>query len=487
MDRASGVLLPVFSLPSKFGIGTMGKEAYEFIDFLKKANQKYWQILPLSPTSAENSPYSGYSTFAGNPYLIDLEELVQKDMLDMKDVENINWNSGDICYENIQKYKCLLLKKAYDKSIVEYRDKIEAFKHENENWIYDYALFMALKENFDMKPWFLWPEDIRNHKNIDKYNELFAIDIEFHIFIQYIFFEQWYNLKKYANENGISIIGDIPIYVAMDSADVWCNTKDFLLDEENVPAFVAGVPPDSFSDIGQLWGNPLYNWDAMKKDGYGWWIRRIGNANKMFDVIRIDHFRAFESYWAVDSKADTASLGSWIKGPGMNLLGRINGWFPDIKIIAEDLGIITDEVKKLREDAGYPGMKILMFAFDETRNSDYLPHKYDRNCVCYCGTHDNATIKEWYMNGEQSEIDFANEYLSINDKENFVWEFIKGGMASTADLFIVQMQDYLELGEDGRMNIPGKADGNWKWRLEKHQISDKLSEKINYITKLYGR
>ncbi|MDD5945983.1 MAG: 4-alpha-glucanotransferase [Clostridia bacterium] len=489
MERASGIIMPIFSLPGKYGIGTMGKEARAFADFLNKAGQKYWQVLPLGPTCCGNSPYSSWSTFAGNPNLINIEELEEKDLVDKEFADRLSWGRGDVDYVKVNKNKGKVLRKAFENGYDTLKDEIYAFAVENSVWIYDYALYTALKEHFDMAPWYEWPEDIRLREKsaIESYSDELKEEIDYHIFVQYLFFEQWNGLKEYAHEKDIRFIGDLPIYVAMDSADVWASPQFFQLDEKNVPTAVAGVPPDYFSENGQLWGNPLYDWKAMEKDGYGWWIRRVDGARKLFDVIRIDHFRGLESYWAVPAEEETAINGRWEKGPGLDFIERIKGWFNGIEIIAEDLGILTDEVRQLLKDSGFPGMKVLEFAFDESGDSDYLPHKYERNCVCYGGTHDNATIREWKEKGSKKEIAFAQGYFGIGKGENFNFGIIRGGMASVADLFITQMQDYLELGAEARTNIPGIADGNWKWRMKRGAANDRLAAKILKMTKMYGR
>lgn len=489
MKRASGIIMPIFSLPGDFGIGTIGEEAFRFIDFLNKAKQKYWQVLPVVPTSCGNSPYSGVSVFAGNPNFIDLEALCNNGILKPEDIKNADWGEGDVDYNKLLKNKPCILRKAYENVYKQLKEEVDSFAEENASWIYDYALYSALKEKFNYSAWYDWDDDIKFRKKdkMDKYKNELGDEIEYHIFVQYLFFSQWNRLKKYAHENDVKIIGDMPIYVAMDSADVWASPKNFQLDGELNPTEVAGVPPDYFSEEGQLWGNPLYDWDAMRADGYGWWIRRIGQAVKMFDVIRIDHFRGLESYWSVPAGEKTAVNGHWRKGPGMDFLERIKGWFNGIEIIAEDLGILTDEIRQLLKDSGFPGMKVLEFAFDNSRTSDYLPYKYDKNCVCYAGTHDNATLKEWKETGDKAEIAFAKEYFGITGRSSFNFGIIKGGMASTADLFITQMQDYLELGKEARTNVPGVADGNWKWRMKKGAATDKLAEKIAHITEMYGR
>lgn len=489
MKRASGIIMPVFSLPGKYGIGTFGKEAYDFIDFLSDAGQKYWQVLPMGPTDCGNSPYSSLSVFAGNQNFIDLEQLIEEGAVDRKEVEMIDWGSGDVDYDKVIPGKKKILKSAYLKAYNSVKEEVSDFAENNISWIYDYALYMALKEHFDGLPWYEWEEDIRlrEQEAVEKYRSELKDSINYHIYVQYLFFKQWDKLKKYAEDKDVKFIGDIPIYAAMDSADVWASPENFQLDEKNMPVDVAGVPPDYFSEEGQLWGNPLYDWEAMKNDGYGWWIRRIGAAERLYDVIRIDHFRGLESYWAVPATEKTAVNGEWRKGPGLDFIERIKGWFCGIEIIAEDLGILTDDVRELLKNSRFPGMKVLQFAFDDSGNSDYLPHKYDKNCVCYGGTHDNATIKEWLETGDKKEIEFAREYFGINKKDNFNFGIIRGGMASVADTFITQMQDYLELGKDARTNIPGIAFGNWKWKMEEGAATKQLAEKILKMTKLYGR
>ena len=489
MKRASGIIMPVFSLPGKYGIGTFGKEAYDFIDFLSDAGQKYWQVLPMGPTDCGNSPYSSLSVFAGNQNFIDLEQLIEEGAVDRKEVEMIDWGSGDVDYDKVIPGKKKILKSAYLKAYNSVKEEVSDFAENNISWIYDYALYMALNEHFDGLHWYEWEEDIRlrEQEAVEKYRSELKDSINYHIYVQYLFFKQWDKLKKYAEDKDVKFIGDIPIYAAMDSADVWASPENFQLDEKNMPVDVAGVPPDYFSEEGQLWGNPLYDWEAMKNDGYGWWIRRIGAAERLYDVIRIDHFRGLESYWAVPATEKTAVNGEWRKGPGLDFIERIKGWFCGIEIIAEDLGILTDDVRELLKNSGFPGMKVLQFAFDDSGNSDYLPHKYDKNCVCYGGTHDNATIKEWLETGDKKEIEFAREYFGINKKDNFNFGIIRGGMASVADTFITQMQDYLELGKEARTNIPGIAFGNWKWKMEEGAATKQLAAKILKMTKLYGR
>ena len=492
IERSSGILMPISALPSPYGIGTLGRAAYDFVDFLAEANQSWWQILPVGPTSYGDSPYQSFSTYAGNPYFVDLDLLCEDELLDKADIDSIDWGGSDryIDYEKIYNSRFAVLRKAADIGIERDREELCAFIEENRLWLPDYALFMALKKHFGMKAWTEWEdEDIRLHKpeSVEKYSAELADDIELFEYIQLLFFKQWKELRTYAAEKGIGIIGDLPIYVAMDSADVWANPECFRLDEENLPVEVAGCPPDYFSEDGQLWGNPLYDWDTMRADGYGWWIRRIDGSAKLYDILRIDHFRGFESYWAVPYGEETARNGRWLKGPGMDLVGRLTAWFSNVRFVAEDLGLITPDVQKLLNDSGLPGMKVLEFAFEPGELSNYLPHSYDENCVCYAGTHDNAPIVEWKDEVEPEEIEFAKQYLGINDEEGLVWGIIRGGMSSVAALFVTQIQDYLELGSEARMNTPGTLGGNWQWRLRGNEITEELTEKIAEATRIYGR
>ena len=491
MTRSSGILLPISSLPSPYGIGTLGKQAEEFIDFLSAAGQTWWQILPVGPTSYGDSPYQSFSTHAGNPYFIDLPTLVAEGLLEQEELDAIDWGDDPtrVAYDKIYNGRFPLLQKAMERGWDKQAGEIAAFRAGNGEWLEDYALFMAVKRHFGMKAWTEWDEDIRLRwpEAVAKYTAELDEDIRLFVYIQFKFYEQWEKLRAYAHSKHIGIIGDMPIYVAMDSADVWADPKSFQLDEKNVPVEVAGVPPDYFSADGQLWGNPLYDWDAMKEDGYSWWIRRIEGAAKLYDVLRIDHFRGLESYWAVPYGEATAKNGRWVKGPGMDLVGVLTREFPQIQFIAEDLGFLTPEVRQLLEDSGLPGMKVLEFAFDSREPSDYLPHTYPRNCVCYAGTHDNATIMAWKDEAAEDDIAMANLYLGLNEAEGFNWGIIRGGMSSVADLFVVQMQDYLGLGAEARMNTPGILGGNWQWRMKEGAVDQALTEKIAEYTRIYGR
>lgn len=493
IKRSSGILMSVSSLPSPYGIGTLGKAAYDFIDFLFDSGQSYWQMLPLGPTSYGDSPYQSFSSFAGNPYFIDLGFLVEDGLLERKDIASIDFGKDEykVDYEKIYQNRFVVLYKAYKNGAERDAEKFSAFKSENERWLSEYAMFMAAKEKFCMKPWIKWEdEDLRLHKPeaLERLCAERADRIEFYMYMQFVFFTQWNELRDYARKKGIGIIGDIPIYVPLDSADVWSESEQFNLDENNLPTKVAGVPPDYFAEDGQLWGNPLYDWETMKKDGYGWWIRRIAGATKLYDVIRIDHFRGFESYYAIPYGAENAKVGEWIKGPGTDFVKTITSWFSDIQFIAEDLGFLTPEVKNLLAESGLPGMKVLEFAFDWREPSNYLPHTYTRNCVCYVGTHDNTTIVGWRNEADENDLQMAKIYLGLNDEEGFAWGFIRGGMSSVADLFIMQMQDILELPEKARMNIPGTVGGNWQWRTDNSYRKNKLIiDKLSELTRINGR
>ena len=484
--------MPISSLPSPHGIGTLGAEARKFVDFLAAAGQSWWQILPVSPTSYGDSPYQSFSAYAGNPYFIDLDLLCEEGLLTAEEVNAVNWGADParVDYSAIYNGRLPLLHLAMERGWERDTDKVKAFSAKNSAWLPDYALFMALKRHFGMKSWTEWPDEyirLRRPEAVQRYQKELADDIRLFTYIQYLFFRQWEALRAYAHEKGIGIIGDLPIYVAMDSADVWADPRAFQLDERNVPAEVAGVPPDYFTADGQLWGNPLYDWDAMKADGYSWWIRRIAGASRLYDILRIDHFRGLESYWAVPYGETTAKIGRWVKGPGMDLIGVLTEKFPNIHFIAEDLGYLTPEVRLLLADSGLPGMKILQFAFDSRETANYLPHTYPRNCVCYAGTHDNSTLMGWKNDAAPSDIAAAREYLGLNEEEGFHWGILRGGQSSVADLFVAQMQDYLGLGAEARMNTPGILGGNWQWRMLPGQITEGLTKRIARMTSLYGR
>ena len=492
MKRSSGILMPISALPSPYGIGTLGKAAYDFVDFLHAAGQKYWQLLPLGPTSYGDSPYQSFSTYAGNPYFIDLDLLVKDGLLRASELEGLAWGNDprNIDYGTIYENRFHVLSLAKNRGWERDTAAVNAFVEANKHWLPDYALFMACKRHFGMKAWTQWEDTdlrLRKAKALEAYRVLLRDDIELFTYLQFLFFRQWNDLKAYIHSLGISIIGDLPIYVAMDSADVWAQPEFFQLDEQNIPTEVSGVPPDYFSEDGQLWGNPLYRWDVMERDGFGWWIRRIDGAGKLFDVIRIDHFRGLESYWAVPYGETTAKNGHWVKGPGMKLVGTLLNWFSNLDFIAEDLGYPTPEVQQLLEDSGLPGMKVLVFAFDSRDSSSYLPHAYGENCICYTGTHDNSPVALWRTEADKDDVAMAETYLGLNEAEGFHWGMIRGGMSSVARLFVAQMQDYLGLGEGHRINTPGTQEGNWRWRMLPGEASKTLAEKICKATVLYGR
>ena len=490
-ERSSGILLHISSLPSPYGIGTLGREAYRFADALKAARQTYWQVLPLGPTSYGDSPYQSFSTFAGNPYFIDLELLAEDGLLDREELAEADWGDDPryVDYGKVYAARFPALRRAFARGWPRDRAEVKAFAEKN-RWVRDYALFMALKNHFGMKSWLEWEDrDIARHQRgaVEKYEKLLEEDVHFFTYLQYLFFRQWEKLKAYINGLGIQIIGDLPIYVVMDSADVWAEPEFFQLDSDNRPVEVSGVPPDYFTADGQLWGNPLYDYDRMQKDGFGWWIRRVEGASRLFDVVRIDHFRGLESYWAVPFGEKTARNGRWRKGPGMALVGVLTTWFNNLRFIAEDLGFLTPEVHKLLEESGLPGMKVLEFAFDPREPSNYLPHTYTPNCVCYAGTHDNETLLQWERQADRATLAYAREYLGIGRRTPLNQAVLRAGMRSVAGTFIAQMQDYLELGAEGRMNEPGTTAGNWRWRMLPGELSEDLIEKIARCTQIYGR
>ena len=491
MDRHSGILMHISSLPSPYGIGTMGRAAYDFAGFLREAGQTYWQLLPLGPTSYGDSPYQSFSTFAGNPYFIDLELLAEDGLLDRGALEAADWGSNPryVDYAKIYEARFPLLRQAFQAGYPQDRKAVEAFRREN-RWLDNYALYMAVKAHFGMRSWLEWPdEDIRLRRPaaVARYSRELREDVDFYTYLQFLFFRQWNALRDYIHSQGLQIIGDLPIYVAMDSADVWAEPEYFQLGEGNVPTEVSGVPPDYFTADGQLWGNPLYDYDRMARDGFAWWIRRLEGAGRLFDVIRIDHFRGLESYWAVPYGEKTAKVGRWRKGPGMDLVGTLTERFPHLEIIAEDLGYLTPEVHQLLADSGLPGMKVLEFAFDAREPSNYLPHLYDRHCVCYVGTHDNETVVQWRDQTARADLTFARKYLGLSEAEGFHWGMIRGGMASVADTFVAQMQDCLGLGAEARMNTPGTLGGNWQWRLLPGEATPALAKKLRQYTGMYGR
>lgn len=487
--RTSGVLLHISSLPSDYGIGTMGTEAYKFVDFLKTARQSMWQILPVGPTSYGDSPYQSFSTNAGNPYFIDLDLLYDEGLLKKNEYSSINWGSDSrrVDYEAIYNNRFKVLRKAFDRFKTGDMTAFNTFIQENENWISNYALFMSIKDANNGISWLEWDESLRKRDShaLWEFKSSHEDDVLFWEFIQFKFFEQWNALKQYANDAGISIVGDIPIYVALDSAEVWVYPDLFELDGNLIPTAVAGCPPDAFSPTGQLWGNPLYNWQRHKEFGYNWWIDRIRSATSLYDIVRIDHFRGFEGYYAIPYGHETAEHGEWRKGPGMDLFNAVSQELGSLPIIAEDLGFLTEDVHKLLKDSGFPGMKVLEFAFDPREESNYLPHTYTKNSVVYVGTHDNNTTLGWIDELDKPTLDFCKKYLDTDS--DILWRMIKTAMSSVSDTAIIQMQDYLELGSEARMNIPSTLGGNWQWRMTKRDTTKKLAEKIADITRTYGR
>ena len=488
--RECGMLLPIASLPSKYGIGCFSKEAYEFVDQLKEGGQSFWQILPLGPTGFGDSPYQAFSAFAGNPYFIDLEQLVGEGLLTEDECEEADFGDDDryIAYDKIYKARFKVLKKAYERWK---KDHHQFLKSKLDPETIEYCFYMAVKDHFKSASWNKWDKDIRLRKPaaVEKYKKMLADEIGFYEFQQIEFNEQWSRLKAYANENGIRIIGDIPIYVAFDGADSWAHPELFQFDENGLPTGVAGCPPDAFSATGQLWGNPLYKWEYHKKTGYAWWMKRIRHCVELYDVIRIDHFRGFDEYYSIPYGDQTAEFGHWEKGPGMDIFRTVKETLGDVKIIAEDLGFLTDSVIRMVEESGYPGMKVLEFAFDSREPSNYLPHNYDKNCVVYTGTHDNETLAGWYRELKKEDKKFALRYmgrkkLSVNEA---VWEIIRLAQSSVADTCIIPIQDYLCLGNEARINHPSTLGGNWIWRLHRDEISKKLVKKIRRMTELYCR
>ena len=489
--RCAGILMPISSLPSPCGIGTLGAAAREFADFLAAGGQTYWQLLPICPTSYGDSPYQSFSSYAGNPYFIDLDDLAAEGLLERSEYRDLNWGDDpqSVDYGLMYETRYPVLKKAADRLLAAPPAEFGAFCAKSE-WLEDYALFMALKDDQGGAPWSAWPEGIRLRRPeaVAAAKGELAEQVAFWKAVQFLFFRQWKALKAYANGKGVYIIGDLPIYVSADSADVWANPDQFQLDENGLPTEVAGCPPDGFSEDGQLWGNPLFDWERMKADGYRWWLRRIAFQFTVYDMLRIDHFRGFDSYYAIPSGEKTAKNGRWRPGPGLDFFKVINKKLGKRDIIAEDLGFLTPSVRELLRRTGYPGMKILEFAFDSRDNgSDYLPHRYPAHCVAYTGTHDNDTILGWMAAAPKKDVAFAKAYLRLNSREGYHWGMMRGAWASPADLAVMQAQDLLGLGSEARMNIPSTLGTNWKWRALPGVFTPALAARLKREARVYQR
>ena len=491
--------MPLFSIPSKYGIGTMSKEAYEFVDFLEECGQTYWQILPLGQTSYGDSPYQSFSTFASNPYFIDLEMFIEKGVLTREECEGLSAtvNPEYIEYDKVYSTRYELLKLAYSRMNVKNQKEYKKFIEENKKWLDDYTLFMAIKEKLGGVSWQEWPKELklRKKKALAEMRAELAEEIDFYIFMQYIFAGQWNALKTYANDKGIKIIGDIPIYVAEDSADAWANPELFELDENSSPIAVAGCPPDAFATTGQLWGNPLYNWAKHKETGYAWWIERMEQCGKLCDMVRIDHFRGFDEYYTIPAGDETAEYGKWEKGPGIDLFNALKPTTEKLEIIAEDLGFITDSVIELVKETGFPNMKVIQFGFEPYGDSVDLPHNYHKNAVVYTGTHDNETILGWYRNQNKETKAFVHEYLDVSVSKlseekaeiKVAKKIVRAAMLSAADICIIPMQDYLLLDNSARINTPSTLGENWKWRMKEGAIDDALVKYIKKLVKISAR
>lgn len=490
-ERSSGILMHISSLPGEYGIGDFGKEAYKFVDFLNKANQKNWQILPLGVTSFGDSPYQCFSAFAGNPYFIDLNELLIYGFIDQDDLKKYRLSNDNkkVDYGLLYRNKMSILRIAFNNAKEPLFNKLKSFYESNMEWLREFSLFMAIKAKHNNRSLHEWEEQykIYDSDEVLRFEKDNQEEIYFWVFTQYFFYRQWNKLKQYANEKGIRIIGDLPIYVSEDSSDVWRNPQYFNLDENLVPITVSGCPPDGFTDTGQLWGNPIYDWEAIEKDGYSWWIKRIKHSFKTFDILRIDHFRGFESYWEVKHGSENAVNGRWVKGPGNKLFDKIKEELGELNIIVEDLGFNTAQVREMVEESGFPNMKVLQFAFNPYEESEHAPHSYDKNSVVYTSTHDNQTIMGWFDGLTRDIFEYTVKYLKLNYDEGLNWGIIRGAWASNANLAIASMQDFLALDDKARMNTPGTLGGNWTWRVERNQLSDELANRIKELTTIFWR
>lgn len=491
--RSCGTLVHPTSFPSKYGIGDFGHEAEQFIDFLQQTGQSIWQVLPLGPTGFGNSPYASYSAFAGNHFLISLDRLVEKGLLTQKEAEKAYLPFSErVDYENAYRLKGELLKIASERfySSVDRteKEKLDNFVRSNRVWIDDYTLFIACSKANDRKPWNAWPADLaqRKSKAVKTFKKEQDSEIKYQTWLQYEFFNQWYTLKAYANEQGIRVVGDIPIFVDHNSADVWGNPSYFEVDKQGNRELVAGVPPDYFSETGQLWGNPLYKWSELEKNNYSWWIDRFRQMFELYDAIRVDHFRGFDEYWEVSADEKTAINGEWVKGPGKKLFKKIKKELGELPIIAEDLGVMTPTVEDLRDSFNFPGMKILQFAFDSDSTNAFLPHNYNQNCVVYTGTHDNDTSLGWYNAAPEKQKHLAREYTRTDGSE-IHWELIRLGMLSVADQAIFPLQDFMDLGSEHRTNTPGTVKNNWQWRYSQEMLNNVDSQRIYSLVQLSNR
>ena len=493
--RASGILMPVFSLPGPFGIGTLGSEATAFVDFLAEAKQTYWQILPIGPTGYGDSPYQSFSAFAGNPYFIDFRLLAADGYLTAEEIPAAQ-PVDTVDYGALYNQRPVLLKKAADRLLAAPSPAYEDFCAAQSFWLEDYALFMAVKAEQGQAGLADWPDALRCRKPevIAAAKARLADQISYHKAVQFFFYTQWNALKAYANRKGVLLVGDIPIYVSPDSSDLWTHPELFQTDGQMHLTHVAGCPPDAFAADGQLWGNPLYNWEHHKEPGYAWWMQRLAACFERYDVVRIDHFRGFDAYYAIPYGEPTAEHGHWEHGPGYDIFRSMKEKLGEKEVIAEDLGFLTPSVIELVKKSGYPGMKILQFAFDSREESDYLPHNYTHNCVVYTGTHDNDTVMGWYDTLKGADKKLCDDYLRLKNadgepipREQLPWEFVRAAMSSVADLAIIPMQDYLELDSSARINTPSTLGCNWKWRMDKDALDPKLAKKIYKMAKLYGR
>lgn len=491
LKRGAGLLLPISSLPSPYGIGTLGREAYKFVDYLTEAGQKYWQVLPVGPTSYGDSPYQSFSAFAGNPYFIDLDYLVEEGLITKAQIKKFPWgdNAEYIDYATVYNSRFKILRMAFENSDYANEDAYRQFEKDNSYWLDDYSLYMAVKFHFDNKEWATWDYDIkaRQTEAINRYREELSENIAFWKFCQYKFFEQWNKLRKYANEQGIEMIGDIPIYVAMDSADVWAHKELFELDEDFKQINVAGVPPDAFSEDGQLWGNPLYNWPEMERQGFEWWKQRMASNSKLYDYIRIDHFIGVVNYYSIEAHCNSAKEGVWREGPGKKLTDAIDSAIGDAKIIAEDLGVVSPAVRELLAETGYPGMNIIEFAFDGSPDNSHLPHNYKPNSLVYGGTHDNETVAGFFNAKKASELKYAYQYLGVDNKKDIPSAVLRAAYASVSAIAIFQVQDILEMGNESRMNTPSTVGDNWKWRLTKGALTKKKAKELKKLAEFYAR